>query len=323
MTPMLKFSVIVCTAFRPVLLQHCLESIVNQTFPLDRFEIIVINNSPNRDAETRAIIKNVKTPINIRYSSEEVIGLSPARNRGSTLATGEILVFIDDDAIADPNWLQGILSVYESKPDASVVGGKVNLLWETDIPKWLHLGLYCFLSELNYGDEIIQIQSNQTKQHLNGCNFSMRRSCFEDLGGFSHRLSRDPLTLISGDETEMFIRIQAYGGTCYYTPEALVYHLAPENRMNKQFFRKRAYWGGRSSAIIGTIHYSSQIFGILVQKIIHIPYYLLRSIWSQIINDPAQSFKYEVYSWLAIGYILEALKYFWVAHQLKKAGKIL
>ena len=304
---MLNFSVIVCSALRPLLLKRCLESLVIQTFPIAGFEIIVINNVPDRDAETQLIIQKIKTPVTIRYAIEEVEGLSPARNRGISLANGEILAFIDDDAVADRNWLQNLFSVYESNPDAASVGGMVKLIWETSIPNWLSPSLFSFLSGLDYGDHILQIEKNQTKRHLNGCNFSIKRSVFDKLGGFSHRLGRDHHTLLSGEETEMFIRIQKDGGACYYSPDAFVNHLAPENRMDKQFFRKRAYWGGRSSARIDSIHFNNQIPGSFLQKMIHIPYYLTYSTWPISLINPAKSFQFEIYFWLAIGYIAETL----------------
>jgi GT2 family glycosyltransferase len=299
------FSVIICTALRHELLQCCIESLTIQTLSPKEIELIVINNVPGSGDEIQLIVNKIHTPIDICVALEEEEGLSPARNRGISMAKGEILAFIDDDAIAAPDWLEAILKIFQTYPDAAAVGGKISLFWETDPPKWLNPDLFGYLGEFDDGEKIISAQKNQ---RLRGSNFAIKRSCVNNWGGFSHKLGRNRNTLLSGEEVELLIRIQAHGEKCYYTPEAVVYHPAPLNRMNKNFFRNRAFWGERSSARIDMIHFSKQVFRNLLRQIARLPYHSLRSFWFLILNNPGQSFLSEIRFFSALGYIIEVLE---------------
>ena len=84
------------------------------------------------------------------------------------LAQGDILAFIDDDAIAAPGWLDGLSKVYVDQPEAAAVGGKIDLFWESVEPVWLHPDLHGYLGELDYGDKVMQIRNNYEKEVFNG-----------------------------------------------------------------------------------------------------------------------------------------------------------
>ncbi|RJR07416.1 glycosyltransferase family 2 protein [Candidatus Parcubacteria bacterium] len=299
-----EFSIILCTANRKEPLRACLENILLQSIPPEQYEIIVINNVPEDDVRVRSVIHDLGASEKIRYSFEEEEGLSPARNHGITLAKADILVFIDDDALAEPTWLEELLKTYCEHPDAAVVGGKIRLFWEGDVPGWLHPALYGYLGELDYGEGVFPIQTNQ---RLGGGNFSIEKSWLEKCGGFSHQLGRNHKSLLSGEETELFIRVWDQGGQCYYNSEAIVMHPAPLHRMNKQFFRQRVYWGARSEARIDRIHFPQQIALKIFSKLIRLPYHLSFSAWYGITNQPAFSFLWETFYLNTLGYIREFL----------------
>lgn len=299
-----KLSVIICTTCRHDLIKSCLLSIEAQTLSSNEFEIIVVNNAPEANSEILSIINKLKNLIPIHYAIEYEEGLSPARNHGITLAKADILVFIDDDALAEPTWLEELLKTYCEHPDAAVVGGKIRLFWEGDVPGWLHPALYGYLGELDYGEGVFPIQTNQ---RLGGGNFSIKKSWLEKCGGFSHQLGRNHKSLLSGEETELFIRVWDQGGQCYYNSEAIVMHPAPLHRMNKQFFRQRVYWGARSEARIDRIHFLQQIALKIFSKLIRLPYHLFFSAWYGITNQPAFSFLWETFYLNTLGYIREFL----------------
>ena len=91
-------SVIVCTRHRPDLLARCLASLASMDGPEP--ETIVVDNTEG-DRET----KRVTARAGARYVVETRVGLSRARNTGIDAATGELIAFLDDDAIADSAWL--------------------------------------------------------------------------------------------------------------------------------------------------------------------------------------------------------------------------
>jgi GT2 family glycosyltransferase len=261
-----------------------------------------VDNSVGGDAETKWIVQQFDSRLRIRYASEEESGLSHARNRGFSMAESDVLVFIDDDAIAVPKWLEEILAVYGVYSDAAAVGGRVSLIWETEIPAWLHSGLYGALSELDYGEDIREINSSE---RLNGCNFSIKRSWIQEVGVFSSQLGRRGRNLLSGEEVEMALRIRSRGGKCYYTPHALVHHLAPASRMNKSFFRRRVYWGSRSEARMDLMYAPQIVYKTMWHRIIRFPYHWCQSVRLKIKRQPALSFLWETFFWSGLGYLLE------------------
>jgi glycosyltransferase involved in cell wall biosynthesis len=299
------FSIIVCTALRINLLRKCLESLLSQTISSSAFEIIVINNVVEDEPEIDTVIRQIDTEHRISVATERIEGLSPARNHGIALAKGDILVFIDDDAVANPGWLEEISRVYVDHPESAAVGGKIELFWESARPDWLHPDLHAYLGELDYGNGILQIKK---EQRLGGGNFSIRRCWLEKCGGFLMQLGRNRKSLLSGEEVELLLRVQANGGKCYYTSDALVYHPAAASRLTKNYFRWRTYWGARSTARIDKIHAPGEIMKNLTSKLIRIPYHLLHSAWFGCTQRSALSFLWETYVWSTSGYFVEVIQ---------------
>jgi GT2 family glycosyltransferase len=297
-------SVIVATAYRMKALRDCLESLSKQTLARDEFEVIVINNIPESDGLIRPVVESMRADLPIQYAIEARNGLSFSRNLGISMARGDILVFIDDDAVAEPRWLAEILELYETYPQAAAVGGRIDLFWESLCPEWLDRSLFGYLGELDYGDKTLRINPDQ---RLGGGNFSIKREWLERCGGFSPRLGRNQRSLLSGEEVELLLRVQELGGECYYVPSALVYHPAPISRLNKKFFRQRVYWGARSAVRVDQLHTPAQIQQRLMAGVLRFPYHSLRSVWYSMTGRRASAFLWESYCWSTIGYCQESL----------------
>src|SRR5947207_1645838 len=109
-------TVVVCTHDRPVPLARCLDGLKRLTYP--RFKILVVDNGPST-AEARKIAAR----FGVRYVIEPVPGLSRARNRGARSCETEIVAFIDDDAVPEPDWLTKLISEFED-PRVMVVTGR-------------------------------------------------------------------------------------------------------------------------------------------------------------------------------------------------------
>jgi glycosyltransferase involved in cell wall biosynthesis len=221
------------------------QSLQVQTLAASHFEIIVVDNGSSDDtADQVGYLK--KGVANLRYVFEERPGLSIARNTGVAKAIGQIVAFLDDDAVATPYWLKTLLLAYEENPTAWVVGGRINLEWEASPPDWIHPDLYGFLGLLDLGENTRPVV---TKERLGGGNISIRRQILDDLGGFSLVLGRNPHSLLSGEEVELMDRVRRKGGVCLYSPGALVYHYVTRQRMQKSFFINRSYWQGYTEAV--------------------------------------------------------------------------
>src|SRR5436305_5164432 len=111
----LSFSVIICTHNRPRQLNECLRALSRlEDSPSD---VLVVDNAPNHE-ETRRIALRWGA----RYQIEPMTGLSRARNQGALACDTELLAFLDDDAIPDPDWLSGLGREFEDERVMAVAG---------------------------------------------------------------------------------------------------------------------------------------------------------------------------------------------------------
>ncbi|HLJ60908.1 MAG TPA: glycosyltransferase [bacterium] len=239
---MLSFSIVVPTYNRANQLVPTLNSLLRQNTACD-FEVVVVDN--NSSDSTPAAVRSVDK---VRYVFEGRQGLAYARNTGIAHSTGEIIVFVDDDATAAPNWLEELHKVYARFPDAWCVGGKIVLDLPDNLPRWFDPSVTGYLSELDLGEEIVRVGY---PGELYGTNFSVARSAIARVGAFLPRLGRRGSLLRSGEDTEMCWRIQRAGGGVFYNGRAVVVHRVPSSRLERRFFRNRAYWEGRTVFLLG------------------------------------------------------------------------
>lgn len=296
-------SVIVCTARRADLLHNCLQSLVQQTLSPDKYEVIVVDNAPLEDRHQVAdIVVSLQGRASVRYVAEPEPGLSFARNRGAKESRGRIVAFVDDDATAEPTWLEQLLKVYREHPDAAIVGGRVVLELEEEAPAWLTPQLRRYLSELDQGEGVKIVQP---PLELVGCNFSVRRDVLDALGGFSTQLGRIGSALLSGEETELVERVQQSGGTCYYAGEAVVRHIVPRARLRESFFRRRAYWQGVSRAEVefSDLPWTGLPFRMITCGLRPV-YQGLRIATYRLSRNPERAMRWEVYMWENLGYLI-------------------
>jgi len=116
----LFISVVVVTHNRPEELKECLESLKRQKLPRNFYEVLVVDSSTTHIYETKLLVQNYA----VKYVHTKYKGMTVARNIGICKARGEIVAFLDDDAIADENWIKQILKNYNNT-NVGGVGGKV------------------------------------------------------------------------------------------------------------------------------------------------------------------------------------------------------
>jgi len=245
----IRISVVICTYRRPGMLRMAIESLLNQTLAAKEYEIIVIDN--NSQDGTRDVVHNyIEAGSNkVCYVLEEQQGLSHARNTGVRVARGNVIAFLDDDAVADAKWLASLLEVYDSVPDAWAVGGKVLPIWGSERPQWLRDSMLRSLSTVEWGNERRLLK---WPERIIGTNCSFRTRVFSEVGLFATNLGRQAILLLGNEDTEIQQRIHELGKLIFYTPHAVVYHHVPRERMTKKYFYSRAYGTGRSQAILTT-----------------------------------------------------------------------
>ena len=234
-------TVIICTYDRYDLLPKAVASLTRQAFPASKFEIIIVDNSPDAGRSSE-ISEDYAGLSNLTWAIERKPGLSNARNVGIEMARGEIVAFIDDDAIADSGWLDAMVGAFARFPAQAVAaGGRVIPIWEQPRPQWLHDRLLGYVSVVDWGGELRYAKPHEW---VAGTNLAFRRHAVRDAGGFSVHLGRNRggQALLSNDETDLIERLGSAGGRLLYVPEAIVEHLVPRERLTQAWFRRRVTW---------------------------------------------------------------------------------
>jgi glycosyltransferase involved in cell wall biosynthesis len=241
----MKISAIVCTYNGQKVLKTAIQSLVDQTLAKKDYEILVVDNASTDN--TRMVVRQFETEENLRYIFEPNLGLSNARNTGWQKAHGKFIAYLDDDAIACPEWLERIIDAFRTVPEAGAIGGRVDPIWEEPRPDWLSERMMVALSVINWSDVPIFLGQGQC---LVGANIAFPRKLLEQVGGFSSELGRKGNNLLSNEENLLVSKIKEQGVKVFYHPQIIVDHLIPASRLRKNWFKKRYFWQGVSDAIL-------------------------------------------------------------------------
>lgn len=225
---------------------EAVDSIRKQTYENIELVLVVDGNDSvcsrvhnKYDAENDTII----------HCNDKNRGLSASRNTGWELATGKIVAFIDDDAIADEQWIEKLVTVYEERSVVSV-GGKMVPKWVAGRPIHIPEEFYWLIGVTHSGFA----DGAQEVRNTNGSNISFRRELLEELGGFDESLGRQGTTQMQAEETELCARMRRMTGHgTWYEPDAKVAHKIFKHRTQPSYLIKRAFWQGYSKQVMKKI----------------------------------------------------------------------
>lgn len=245
---MADISIVICayTEKRWEDLTAAVTSVLKQTWQPSEIILVIDHNialyeRANQTFTQQCASLKVVENVNMR-------GLSGARNTGITASTGDIIAFIDEDAMAAPDWLARIAAAY-TDPEMMAVGGSIAPQWMTGKPNW-------FPDEFNWVVGCTYRGMPETRasiRNLIGCNMSIRRSVFDAVGGFRSGIGRVGTLPVGCEETELCIRArqQLPDYTIIYDPEIRVYnHRVPASRAKWRYFWSRCYAEGISKALV-------------------------------------------------------------------------
>lgn len=187
-------------------------------------------------------------PDAVVVENREQQGLSGGKNTGVSLASGEIVAFLDDDAVADRTWLEFLTDSYA---DSAVVGaGGLTLpLWTTRRPSW-------FPREFDWvvGCTYVGMPTSRSPvRNLMGGNGSFRREVFGKVGGFTSGIGRSAASRPLGcEETEFCIRLRQRlpGSVLLFDNRAVIRHRVPAARERFSYYCSRCYAEGLSKAMV-------------------------------------------------------------------------
>lgn len=242
----LSVSVVVCaySEDRWRQLRDAIRSIEAQARPA-RQVILVVDHNPSLQERAAAAFPSVDV-----IPSEGRPGLSEARNTGTRAAIGDLVAFLDDDARADPTWLENLTAAFAA-PEVLGAGGVVRPRWEQDAPpRWLPPEFYWTVGCSYRG---LPSRAEPIRNPI-GANMSFRRELYSDIGGFIQGFGRVGTTPLGCEETEFFIRARARhpSGLVMYVPDAGVDHAVPSERTTWRYFRSRCWSEGISKAMVAS-----------------------------------------------------------------------
>lgn len=259
----MKFSIIVCAYNEEKVIERCLISLAEINFPIDKFEVLIINDGSSD--RTKSITKkfiNKNKMKNFKHIKIKHAGLSVARNAGIDNSNFDIILFIDADAVVDKNILKAYLNTYKNNK-VEFSGGKISLL-NTE-SKVAH-----FFQKTRFRQNFDKFNY---KEQLIGANMSFRKRLFFEDGGFPH------IFISRGDDT--FIREQFLKKYNYEpSPDAIVLHERPSNFLDcLKIFYVESINGDILNNILGKQSQKKKIFKLFLY--LSILSFLI--FWSQLI----------------------------------------
>jgi len=238
----MQATVVIPTRNRKTALLDTLDSVVNQTYPPTCYEVIVVDSSTDDTPRlVQEYVAQRSGPPEVHFLREERVGLHYAKNRAVQASRGEIVATIEDDAVADENWLAELLKPFDD-PQVACCGGKVLPRWEVPPPSWIE-PYYPALTIFSAGDEIKEMD----RPWLVGCNIAVRRAVLFQVGGYNPDII-GPVLLGDGETGLQRKILRAKAGKLIYTPHAITWHWVPARRLTLDYMRWRFYNDGSCTA---------------------------------------------------------------------------
>lgn len=241
----MEVSVVVCT-YSPERYEHAVEAVesaLEQTY--DPIEVVLVVDGND------AVYERARSDLGDREDvvlacNDENRGISYSRTRGAELASGDVVAFLDDDAIAAEDWIAELVAVYDAT-DAVAVGGRMAPQWVAPEPAY-------FPAEFNW---LIGVTPRGFADHMDevrntyGSNLSFRRDVFLEAGGFDEQTGLKGSSKVQAHEAPVCLRVRERTGKgVVYNAEAVVYHKIFEYRTELPWLLSRAFWQGYSKRVM-------------------------------------------------------------------------
>ncbi|KUI36680.1 glycosyltransferase [Mycobacterium sp. GA-2829] len=218
-------------------------SVLRQSQPAQEV-LLVIDHNPHLAERARAELSGVTVLENTGLK-----GASGARNTGVVNSHGEIVVFLDDDAVATPDWLSRLCRPFRAA-EVVGVGGGLTPAWPKERPPW-------FPQEFDWvvgGSYTGMPEEGAPVRNVWSGNMAIRRTAFDSVHGFRPGFGKSG-SVSRPEDTDLCLRVQrALPSGCWmYEPSALVAHKVPVDRSTPAFFLKRCWNEGRGKAALARL----------------------------------------------------------------------
>jgi O-antigen biosynthesis protein len=242
-----KISVVVCAYNAEPTMRDCLESLTKLSYP--SYEAIIVDDGSTD--RTGAIADEYPQ---FKIIHQENLGLSAARNVGMAAATGDIIAYLDSDAVADPDWLTYLAWRFKRTEHVGVGGPNLPPPEE---------GWVANCVAASPGSPTHILLDDDTAEHIPGCNMAFRKDALAEIGGF------DTTYTAAGDDVDICWRLQEHGYSIGFSPAAIVWH---HRRKTIKSYLKQQMGYGKAEAMllqkhpdrfnaVGSARWAGRIYG--------------------------------------------------------------
>jgi glycosyltransferase involved in cell wall biosynthesis len=245
----MKVSVVVCTysmdRYGPF--SEAVESVLAQTH--DDLEVVLVVDG------NEEVFERVREDFGGRnevvlHCNDENRGISYSRTKGAEIASGDVVAFIDDDAVAEDDWVAKLVEVYE-ETEAIAVGGDVVPDWQTEKPDFFPAEFYWLVGcvEPRFAEDGEEVRNTY------GSNISYRREQFLEVGGYDTNTGRKGDKHLQAHEAPVGIRLrEEYGRGMVFTRDARVHHKLFDYRGEFGWLVFRSFWQGYSKRVMDLLY---------------------------------------------------------------------
>ena len=230
-------TLIICTYNREKYIGPLLESIAKNDYPTTDYEIVLVdNNCTDNTRQVCELFAMAHPEVVLRYVVEPEQGLSAARNKGIKEAKGEIIIYVDDDALVDSDYIRIYAEHFAAHPDTMAAGGPIEPLYETQEPSWMSPYTKALLTAwMNYGDKVREYPKGR---YPGGGNAAYRKVVFDKVGLFNTELGRKGSLLLASEEKDIFDKMKALGMKVLYLPTPVLHHCIPQAKLEEDYFNR-------------------------------------------------------------------------------------
>jgi GT2 family glycosyltransferase len=234
-------TVAIVTYERPTFVARCIDHLLVQTCPPK--EIIVVDSSTSDD--TARVVRDRYPMVTYAVCTAGRGATAVARGISHSMASGEVLAFIDDDAFAEPEWLEKLLPHFED-PTVGGVGGRQIRRQAGELEEGVDAIGRLETDGTITGNFAADPGRTVSVDHLLGANMSFRRSVLDEIGGIHDGYGGTCIR----EETDLCLRVAHAGYRLVYTPDAVVEHLAGPYAKGQRFDLRYAYWSQKNHLIL-------------------------------------------------------------------------
>ncbi|MDX2187431.1 MAG: glycosyltransferase [Opitutaceae bacterium] len=299
-------TVAIGTYKRAYWLREALKFITEQDYPLDRWELIIVdNNSPD---DTRQVVESFSAaPKAPKYFLETQQGSSYARNRAlqEMAPHSEIVLFTDDDVLGKKDWLRLMIEPLLMPGNEAIAGvcGEVYPHFPDGLPKWLEGQFRPF----GYRTDVGPLTP---KQLPSTANVALRRKVLDQVGWFRTDLGRLPNRLTAGEDNDLMRRILDAGLRFWFQPHADLLHVVPASRLTFKYACKLQYDASASRVVerAGQPGFAAWVATRILLYTLHIPLCALVGALCVLIAQVGTAKRWFTRCARAAGYVAEAIR---------------